>query len=262
MPFTITHIAAVTPVGLIAGKRLPFSALAIGSMICDVPVFFPWLISYASMHSFLGIVTHCLPVGLAVYYLFHLYLKRPLSTLLPRSMAVRLAPWVDREVGFELSQVATVAVCLVTGAFTHVFWDGFTHRHAWGADLIPALKEPAIVYNGRSFAWYELFQHGSSAVFLPPLLAAGLWWTYRQPISTQASQRRSLRDSFVLGVIVAIITLTVAHAIGVHNRFPEEDLLWVLRDSVRKVGIISMILALVYCLVLNIRQFGQHQQPE
>jgi len=44
MPFTPTHVAAIVPISWLTRNRLPFSALAIGSMIPDLQLFLPaWL---------------------------------------------------------------------------------------------------------------------------------------------------------------------------------------------------------------------------
>ncbi len=249
MPFTITHIAAITPVAWASRNRLPFSALAIGSMICDVPVFFPWMLDYNVLHSFLGVVTHCTPIGVTAYFLFHALLKRPLSTLLPRSMAVRLAPWVDREVNFSLSNVALVVACVALGSCTHVIWDAFTHYYGWGVKMFPALQTEAIRWGDRTLDWYEVLQHGSSVVFLPPLVAGLAWWIYRQPVVEAAKQRRSLNDVLVLVVLCTLVFVTFAYALGVHHRFPDTSLVMVLRDSVRRVGIVTMITMAIYCAV-------------
>ncbi len=260
MPFTITHIAAVTPAAWLSRGGLPFSALAIGSMICDIPVFFPWMLDYNTMHSFLGMVTHCVPIGVTIYFLFHGLLKRPLATLLPRSMAVRLAPWVDRDVSFSLVHVALVVGCVALGSCTHIVWDAFTHHAGWGVRMFPILRQEAVTWGDRSLDWYEVFQHGSSVVFLPPLIGGLAWWIYRQPVLESAEKRRALDDVLVLVLISSVVFITFAYALGVHHRFPNTSILTVLRDSVRRVGIVTMISAGVYCAVSIVAEL--RRQPE
>ena len=260
MPFTITHIAAVTPAAWFLRGRIPFSALAIGSMVCDVPVFFPWLLNYDTMHSFVGIMTHCLPVGLTCYFLFHLLLKRPLATLLPRSMAIRLAPWVDREIDFSIPQITIAIACVALGASTHVIWDGFTHYSGWGVQLFPMLRFEAIRWGDRSMDWYEVLQHGSSVVFLPPLVAAAMWWIYRQPVVETAKDRPSINDYVVLAILCSLVVAVLAYTVGVHQLFPDVSFVAVLRDGVRRVGIAVMLLIAGHCSVSLVNEL--RRQPE
>ncbi len=260
MPFTITHIAAVTPAAWFLRGRIPFSALAIGSMICDVPVFFPWLLDYDTMHSFVGIMTHCLPVGVACYFLFHVMLKKPLATLLPRSMAIRLTPWIDREVDFSITQIAIAIACVAVGASTHVIWDGFTHYSGWGVRLFPMLRFEAIHWGDRSMRWCDVLQHGSSVVFLPPLVAGAMWWVYRQPVIEAAKNRRALNDYVVLMVLCSLIVAVFVYTLGVHQLFPNVSVVALLRDGVRKVGIAMMLVIAVYCAVSLVGEL--RRQPD
>ena len=96
MPFTPTHIAAILPIAAIRRRELPFSALAIGAMLPDLPLFLPrisryavdlhdssfastWLraaydilfqVNYYQMHSIPGLLTICLPLGMACFLCF------------------------------------------------------------------------------------------------------------------------------------------------------------------------------------------------
>ena len=79
MPFTATHIAAVVPFAWLCRWRLPLSALAIGSMVPDVAGFYPNLFDYPTLHSFPGVFTHCIPLGLIGFFLYHWVLKQPLD---------------------------------------------------------------------------------------------------------------------------------------------------------------------------------------
>ncbi len=260
MPFTITHIAAVAPAAWFLRGRIPFSALAIGSMICDVPVFFPWLLDYDTMHSFVGIMTHCLPVGVTFYFLFQVILKRPMATLLPRSMAIRLAPWIDRDVDFSIPQIAIVIACVAVGASTHVIWDGFTHYSGWGVRSFPMLRLEAIRWGDRSMRWCDVLQHGSSVLFLPPLIASGVWWVYRQPVVDAAKNRPAINDYVVFAILCSLVVAVFAYAVGVHQIFPDLSFVAVLRDGVRRVGIVMMLLIAGYCAVLFVNQL--RRQPD
>lgn len=180
MPFTATHVAAAVPLAWISRGRLPFSALAIGSMIPDIPVFFPGLLSYQATHSLAGIVTHGLPVGLLAFILFHFAIKQPLVALTPRFFRVRLACWAAQRPTFALAPMLLACFCVTLGAASHVGWDAFTHKGRWGVQLFPALDQVALQAGGRTLRWYAVLQHLSSAVLLPPLLAGFGYWAVKQ----------------------------------------------------------------------------------
>ena len=82
MPFTLTHVAAVVPIKKMTGTWLPFSALAFGSMVPDLPIFFGYFMAYPITHSLTGIFTACVPMGLGIYLLFQLFQDHLVSVLL------------------------------------------------------------------------------------------------------------------------------------------------------------------------------------
>src|ERR1700677_3677984 len=98
MPFTLTHIAAILPAAAAAPRALPFSALVIGSMIPDLPLFIALPVSYATTHSIAGLFVACLPVGLACFLIFQNVMKRPLYSLMPDALRSRCASLVIHDV--------------------------------------------------------------------------------------------------------------------------------------------------------------------
>lgn len=175
MPFTLTHVAAVVPVKYVAGG-LSFTALAIGSMVPDLPMFFGMFAAYPKTHSLPGIFTACLPLGLGVYILFQLLVRTPMLELMPDAIRDRLGARRPH----DLRYIAVVVLSLIIGAATHVLWDSFTHSTGWGVSQFPQLQTQYVLF-GRSYGVYKLLQHGSSIVFLPLLAIALYRWT-RTPI--------------------------------------------------------------------------------
>ena len=190
MPFTVTHAAAIVPVAWLCRWRLPLSALAIGSMIPDVSAFFPELFSYTATHSLSGIITYGLPLGLTAFYLFHLVLKQPLVDLLPRFLSGRLESWSRSEIDVHPLRMLIVAGCVMFGALTHVVWDAFTHGGGWGVALIPSLRQVVMDYQGHTIHAYSLLQHGSSLLFLPPLLVGFVCWALSQSPALEPAPAR------------------------------------------------------------------------
>src|SRR3954471_14155787 len=125
MPFTPTHVLAILPIAAIKRLPLPFSALVIGSMIPDLPLFSPLPPGYGVTHSATGLATACLPPGLACFLLFQLVMKRPLFALLPAALRRRCATLVPRRPALHPGSIAWASLAVVIGASTHVFWDSF-----------------------------------------------------------------------------------------------------------------------------------------
>src|SRR3954465_6574698 len=99
MPFTPTPALAIIPIAALGRGAPPFSALVIGSMIPDLPLFSPMSPAYDTTHSPPGLLSACLPLGLACFLLFQSLMKRPLLALLPEAIQRRIAslsgPCVD-----------------------------------------------------------------------------------------------------------------------------------------------------------------------
>lgn len=177
MPFTLTHVAAVVPVKKFSGAWMPFTALAMGSMVPDVPKFFGDFVPYAVTHSFPGILTASLPLGLLLYVVFQVLVRTPMLELMPDAISERLGGRRPH----TLKYMAGVVAGLIIGAATHVLWDSFTHPFGWGVNQIPQLHNQFILFD-RSHGMYKLLQHGSTVVFLP-LLAWGLYRWARAPFT-------------------------------------------------------------------------------
>jgi hypothetical protein len=222
MPFTPSHIAAVLPMMRRPVTRLPFvpTALVIGSMIPDVPLFTSHWPDYHQTHSVAGVLTVDALATCAAVALFHLVFRAPLAELLPRWIADRLpAP-------FGLGRVRDlvwIPVAAAAGAATHVAWDSFTHGRSveiWG---------PRMATEVFGLPLFSLLQYLSTVLGLLGLV----WWTARRlralPPRPADGQRRlspTMRTMTVLG----IATCAVSGAVGwpaVHQaQGPQPTLFW------------------------------------
>jgi membrane-bound metal-dependent hydrolase YbcI (DUF457 family) len=181
MPFTLTHVAAILPVAAAAPRAFPFSALVIGSMIPDLPLFMTLPVSYATTHSIAGLFVACLPMGLAAFLTFQGVLKRPLFALMPDGIRSRCATFATFRVDPRFKFLARASLAIVIGATTHVFWDSFTHRGRWGTRLVPWLNDEALAIWGHGVPGYKALQYGSTLVVLPCMAALLVRWLARQP---------------------------------------------------------------------------------
>jgi Domain of unknown function (DUF4184) len=181
MPFTLTHIAAVLPIAAMNRRALPFSALVIGSMIPDFPMFVPRLWPrYETTHSISGIFTACVPLGLVCFLFFHVYMKGPLFAVLPDTIRRRCAFFSGSRVEPSLSFFALSALAIAVGAATHILWDSFTHEDRWGTNAFPSLYHLIVFPGGFAVPRYQALQDGCSVVLLPLMLLHLANWLARQ----------------------------------------------------------------------------------
>lgn len=153
MPFTGSHPAAVLP---LLRTPLPASALVVGSMTPDLPLYVRRLdLEMASTHSTAGILTVDLLLGLLAWAVWHGVLSAPALAGTPPAVRGRLA---SVEVGLRVRlrrgprHLALVAAALLVGAATHVAWDLFTHRGRWGTEHVDALQRTYGPWPGSQWA--------------------------------------------------------------------------------------------------------------
>ena len=174
MPFTVSHAAAVLPLQRFGKYSLPLSALMVGSMAPDFGYVFSYEASRALTHSFAGIFSFSLPVGLIVWLFYVAVLEKATITLLSDRWHTRFA----HTDAITLPLVCRAALAIVLGAATHLLWDSFTHRGTFATDAIPWLLGPT-----PGFAWLPVYHllHGLSSIV--GLVILGYWMRrlHRQP---------------------------------------------------------------------------------
>jgi Domain of unknown function (DUF4184) len=171
MPFTISHAAAVLPFSRLLARWRLLSATVIGSMVPDFGLFLPWRPPRVETHSAVGLLTFCLPLGLATFWIFQQLMKRPIMEILPDASYTRWHPFAEPADLASLSQWVLAACGVLAGAVTHLVWDGFTHEGARGVRMIPILDDPIVDFAGRRLVGARLLQDVSSLIGLIIVLA-------------------------------------------------------------------------------------------
>ena len=179
MPFTPTHMLAALPIARRWTSPGVFSALMIGSMVPDWPLYMPIGPEYELTHSFLGIFIACLPLGLSVTLLFLTVIRRALIELAPSGLQRRLVPFLEEPPAATARAVVALALAVCIGAMTHIVWDAFTHNNAWGVALVPGLQRTWLNVMGEQIAGYMVLQHGCSLIGLPLIFVLYRCW-YRR----------------------------------------------------------------------------------
>jgi hypothetical protein len=175
MPFTISHMAAVLPFSRPLARWRLLSAAVIGSMVPDFGWFLPWRPARFETHSLDALLTFCLPVGLASYWLFQFLMLRPIMELLPPGAYARWH-WSEAPADYRSVKQWVLAACgILAGAITHLVWDAFTHEGGRGVRMLPILEEPVAHINGHLLSGVHLVQDLNS---LLGLIAVALMVAY------------------------------------------------------------------------------------
>jgi hypothetical protein len=171
MPFTISHVAAVLPFSRWLARWRLLSATIIGSMVPDFGLLMPWRPDRTETHSRIGLLTFCLPVGLATFWVFQRLVKTPLMEVLPDSAYARWRRFGAPATIGDATQWLLAACGVLVGAFSHLTWDAFTHEGALGVRMIPVLDDPVVDIAGHHLAGVRIWQDISSLVGLAVVLA-------------------------------------------------------------------------------------------
>jgi Domain of unknown function (DUF4184) len=132
VPLSPAHPAAVLPLQRLG---LPLSALVIGSLAPDLPVYLPVGVDYQTTHSGWGISVDVV-IGLALMWLWFTLLRDAVVDLTP-SLRTR-AP---ARVRLDRRAWLLAPLALAIGAATHVLWDSATHDWGFIVEELPLLRE-------------------------------------------------------------------------------------------------------------------------
>lgn len=178
MPYTLSHPAAVLPLRRLCPRYLDFSALVIGSLTPDAGYYVRRFDLASFAHTFLGSFAVCLPVGIFLLVSFYL-IRRPVCFILPTPHREALFSLCSSPLKISLRRVLIVVFCLLLGAWTHIFWDSFTHQTGWFVVRIPWLRDPVFAIGATQFHGYYLLQQLSTVVGGILVLVAYFAWMRR-----------------------------------------------------------------------------------
>lgn len=196
MPVTIAHPAAVLP---LRGLGLPLSAMVIGSMAPDLPVFSQSWGIYGYTHSLAGILTVDLLLTLVLLLGWDRWGRDALVDTAPALVRDRLP--ARARIGARAWLLAPLAAVL--GSVTHVVWDAFTHRGRWGVRNIEWLHEMHGPLRGEQWA-----QHASGVVGIA-VVGLALLAVVRRPVLAGPPRPRRLPAATLPAAIGVASVLSV-----------------------------------------------------
>lgn len=210
---------------------LPLSALAIGSMVPDVPLFLGSVRGYGWTHTPWGVVTIDVALGSVVTWWWVVVMRDALVDLAPSPVRGRLPARSQPAVSWWL-----VPVAVAVGAASHVLWDSFTHPGRWGVRQVGWLQDDHAGLMGLQWA-----QYASGVVGLAIVLWAIAAHLARSHVVDPDRPARVL-PSAVLAVVVGTAALVGALAVGL--RVPDG------LHAMAFDGVVSSLTALALGIVL------------
>lgn len=243
MPNPIAHPAAAIPftrVGLV------LSALVAGSLSPDFGYFIDWYGPFY-MYTIPGLIFFDVPVGLAILWLFHTFIKWPVLSLLPIRLQRRLFKPAQGFSFGPFKRFLLIILSVLVGSITHVVWDSFTHAYGWTVEQFAFLS---IRIGGTPL--YSILQDLGSLVGIVVLIYWFARWLPTAPQSDQLPPRFSGKFqmifftlattslAFAEGRILYLRFLTGSRSIGGHH---------LLGSTIFSAIFITMFFAGIYCLI-------------
>jgi Domain of unknown function (DUF4184) len=259
MPFTIAHSAAVLPFARPLARWRLLSAAVIGSMIPDFGWFLPWRPARFETHSADALLTFCLPVGLAAYWLFQRLIRTPVMELLPPGAYSRWRESAAPADYTSFKQWVLAACGVLAGALTHLVWDAFTHEGARGLRIIPALEDPVVSINGHRFGGAHFLQDANSLIGLA-IVAAIVVYSLRPGRDVAATVPRRLpsleRRIWIGACLLVAAALSTAFFLARHHaQLPNAAVVPVSSAAIAILrGLAAALLILAVCLNVRLRQ--------
>lgn len=162
MPFTFSHPALVLPLTFLPKKWFSLTGLVIGSLAPDFEYFMRMKIKSDYSHTIEGLFWFNLPLGIILAFIFHNIVRNPLVKNLPKSIKSRFHPIVEFNWHTYFSKNWLVVILsILIGAFSHLFWDSFSHNHGYFVMDMPILQDTLNVF-GTETPIYKILQHTST----------------------------------------------------------------------------------------------------
>lgn len=201
MPFTFAHPAIVLPLAKLPKRRISNTGLIIGSMAPDFEYFLRMETVSEHGHTIPGTFYFSLPISLVVAFIFHQVIRNPLIDHLPNELFYRFCRfkafnWPE----FVRKHFVIVALSIIVGALSHIFWDSFTFSEGYFAQLFNL--HHLSVYD---YPAYRIMQHGGTVLGF----AYMGWVVFRMDkTSGKRSELTNWNYWLIIGLSILVILIT------------------------------------------------------
>ena len=162
MPFTFSHPALVLPLTNLPNKYYSLTGLIIGSLTPDFEYYIRMELKGNFSHSFLGLFLFDLPIGILLTFLFHNIIRNNLFKNLPNFFKSRFLIFTSFNWNrYFKKNWLIVIISIFVGAFSHLFWDSFTHHDGFFVHKINALQQSVHILN-QNIPVFKVLQHFST----------------------------------------------------------------------------------------------------
>lgn len=187
----------------------------IGSILPDLHYFLFLGTDAKWTHTLAGAFYFCLPLGLALLWLFHYLLKLPLISLLPESQQSRFARFAGPFSFGPAKRLGLVVTSLLTGIFSHLLWDAFTHPRSWIVQHLPILRTAVLERFGIHRPAWNLLQYGTTVAGVAVLAMAYRTWARsagKEPIPANLRLNPVVKTRAALGITFCACAAGAAYA--------------------------------------------------
>ena len=228
MPFTVSHIVAALPLNKGLGKFSKYTALSpliIGSMTPDIAYLTPFLVHQRmDSHSLIGLYLFCIPMGLTIYFLYHLLMAPVVVSCLPKSIQRHMNS--DLFIGkLPTTPAHVIIISLILGALTHIIWDFFTHNYGI-PQHITWMAKPLTYIDSFHIMPARVLQFLSSILGLVLLIYLVYRWyqdlKHRQGSDSYWHAPQKLK---ILAIIILLTASFIGALLNGYKHLPEADLL-------------------------------------
>lgn len=162
MPFTFSHPAIVLPLRILPRQWFSMTGLVIGSLTPDFEYFIRMRVQSNYSHTIYGLFWFDLPLGLLLAFIFHNIVRDNLFNNLPTILKSRLLKFSEFDWNsYFKKKWLIVFISVLIGAFSHMFWDSFTHDNGYFVRTIPALTN-TVDFFGKQIPTFKILQHSST----------------------------------------------------------------------------------------------------
>jgi hypothetical protein len=160
MPFTLAHPAIVLPLACFSKRWFSMTGLVAGSLAPDFEYFLRMEMRSDYSHTINGVFWFDLPLGVLLAFIFHDVIRDGLIENLPLTLKSRFLPLTQVQWNSYFRKNWPVFIgSVLIGAFSHLFWDGWTHPNGIFVETFPALSG---TFHGIPMPVFKILQHAST----------------------------------------------------------------------------------------------------